>query len=335
METTAMNRDSMMLLTVAAVASRGSEGVRPRSGRRFMLKAQTMIVAIGLVSAVLLSVGHAAKTKTGPTSAESHPAVWTLTVPAYRVLSQVTFFEAIDKAKAVGLKAIEGRPYRISVETGDAQLGPSAPAEALEKTRKKLKDADLTLVSYYAGNFGKDEAAMRSLFQFGKTMGIQVFVGEPPPQKLATLDKLANEFGINVAIHNHPRRPNRPAYTYWNPATVMQMVEKHSKRIGCCADTGHWVRSGLDPVECLKKYEGRLLYLHFKDVNETGRRGHDVILGTGVANAKGMLAELHRQRFSGPIAFEYENRVKNRAADVRKSVDFVTKIAKELGQKLR
>ncbi len=175
---------------------------------------------------------------------------------------------------------------------------------------------------------------MRRLFEFGRTMGIQVFVGEPKPEKLAVLDRLANEFGINVAIHNHPKRPKQPAYAYWDPDAIMRMVEKHSKRIGCCADTGHWVRSGLDPVECLKKYEGRLLYLHLKDVSEKGPQGHDVIFGTGVADVKGMLAELHRQRFSGPIGFEYENNVKDRPADVAKCVAFVKRIAKELGQKV-
>jgi sugar phosphate isomerase/epimerase len=299
-----------------------------------MYKRKMIIAAICVVSCWLMPVAHAAEKEARPASAERRPAVWTLTVPAYRVLSQVTFFEAIDRAKVVGLKAIEGRPYKISAETGDAQLAPSAPAEALEKTRKKLKDAGLTLISYYAGDFGKNEAAMRRLFVFGKSMGIRVFVGEPQPRKLAALDKLASEFGIRVAIHNHPKRPNQPAYAYWDPDTIMRMVEKHSKRIGCCADTGHWVRSGLDPVECLKKYEGRLLYLHLKDVSEKGPRGHDVILGAGVADAKGMLTELHRQRFAGPIGFEYENNVKDRPADVRESVDFVRKIATELGQNL-
>jgi sugar phosphate isomerase/epimerase len=38
------------------------------------------------------------------------------------------------------------------------------------------------------------------------------------------------------------------------------------KRIGACCDTGHWVRSGLHPVECLKKLEGRILGFHLKDV---------------------------------------------------------------------
>lgn len=298
------------------------------------MKLQTIAICATL-SGLVPAVYAADEKGAAPAPAGNQPPVWTLTVPAFRVLSMVTFFEAIDKAKTVGLKAIEGRPYKISDETGDAELGPSASPAVLEKTRKKLREAGLTLVSYYTGDFGKDAAAMRRLFKFGKEMGIQVFVGEPSADKLAALDKLANEFGISVAIHNHPKRPKQSAYANWNPNHVMQMVEKYSKRIGCCADTGHWMRSGLDPVECLKKYEGRLLYLHLKDVSEKGPNGHDVIFGTGVADMKGMLAELQRQKFSGPISFEYENKVEDRPADVAKCVEYVRKIAGELGQKLR
>ena len=37
---------------------------------------------------------------------------------------------------------------------------------------------------------------------------------------------------------------------------------------GLCLDTGHLYYSGMDPVEWLKKYAGRLDYVHFKDVSE-------------------------------------------------------------------
>ncbi len=299
-----------------------------------MARALTITVAVGAASAALWTAGCAAEKTAEHAQAPSRPAVWTLTVPAYRVLSQVTFFEAIDKAGEVGLTAVEGRPYKISAETGDAQLAPSAPAEALEKVRRKLAEKGLRLVAYYAGDFGKDDAALRRLFAFGKSMGIEVFIGEPALDKLDALDKLANEFGIDVAIHNHPKRAKQPAYAYWDPAVIMQAIGKHSPRIGCCADTGHWARSGLDVVECLKKCEGRLLSLHIKDVSETTSRGHDVILGTGAVDVKGMLAELRRQKFSGQISFEYENQVKDRPADVRKSVDFLKAIAGGLGQAL-
>lgn len=302
-----------------------------------MLRKDTtrVITAACFTFICLLPSGDAAEQGRKTGEAASERPSWTLAVQAYRVLSRVTFFAAIDRADAVGLKAVEGRPYRISDEIGEVQLDGSAPDAVLAKCRKKLVDMGLRLTSYYAGDCGKEEAAMRRLFEFGHKMGIQTFVAEPRPQSLATLDKLAQEFGINVAIHNHPRRPKNPAYTNWDPDQVMRMIEKHSKRIGCCADTGHWVRSGLDPVECLRKYQGRLMCLHLKDVSANGPEGRDVIFGTGVANMRAMLGELHRQRFAGQVTFEYEADVPDRIPDVVKSIGFLKKVASELGQKLK
>ena len=64
----------------------------------------------------------------------------------------------------------------------------------------------------------------------------------------------------------------------------MKVCKDRSKRIGACADTGHWLRSGLNPLECLKKLEGRIISLHFKDLNEKGPSAHDVPWETGVCN---------------------------------------------------
>jgi hypothetical protein len=32
---------------------------------------------------------------------------------------------------------------------------------------------------------------------------------------------------------------------------VVRVTQRRSKRLGACADTGHFVRSGLQPVACL------------------------------------------------------------------------------------
>lgn len=247
---------------------------------------------------------------------------WQLCVQAY-TFNRFTFFEAVDKAKSLGLKNIEGFSWqKISSETGDAQLNPKASPEVLKKVREKLESSKIKLVNYYFHELGKDEGETRDLFNFAKRMGIRTFVSEPKAEHLPLLDKLAKEYGINVAIHNHPRDEKKPDYKNWDPAEVMKMIEPYSKRIGCCADTGHWVRSGLNPVECIKKYEGRLICLHFKDVNEMGPAGHDVPWGTGVGNAKGQFDELKRQRFSGVITIEYEHNMENNVPDLAKCIEF-------------
>ena len=93
---------------------------------------------------------------------------------------------------------------------------------------------------------------------------------------------------------------------------------------------GHWVRSGLDPVECLKKLEGRVITLHFKDLNERGPKAHDVPWGTGSSNAKGMLAELQRQNFKGAICVEYEHNWENSAPELAKSAEWFHATCEEL-----
>ena len=47
--------------------------------------------------------------------------------------------------------------------------------------------------------------------------------------------------------------------------------------------------------------------LHFKDTNKIGKGAHDVPLGTGVDDVKGMLTELKRQGFKGLLSLEYES----------------------------
>ncbi|MCX6995863.1 MAG: sugar phosphate isomerase/epimerase, partial [Kiritimatiellaeota bacterium] len=155
---------------------------------------------------------------------------------------------------------------------------------------------------YYIHNIPDDEAGCRRVFEFGRKIGIETFMSEPAPEALDTIEKFADAYDINVAIHNHPK--DSP---YWNPGMVLAAVKDRSRRLGACADTGHWVRSGLDPLACLKQLEGRIVSLHLKDLSWKGPNAYDVPWGTGVSRAPAMLAELKRQKFSGVVAIEYEN----------------------------
>jgi len=145
---------------------------------------------------------------------------------------------------------------------------------------------------------------------------------------MEVVEKLAQECNIKVAIHNHPG----PKNFYWQPETVAAAVKGRSPLLGACADVGHWVRSGLDPVECLKKLEGRVITLHFKDLNERGPKAHDLPWGTGVSNTKGMLAELKRQNFKGAICVEYEHNWENSSPEIAKSAEWFFATCAELAK---
>src|SRR5690606_3976801 len=191
--------------------------------------------------------------------------------------------------------------------------------------KELLKKKNIQLVSYGVIKT-KDDSDWRKIFAFAKSMDIKTITCEPEERLLPEISKLCDEFGINAAIHNHPN----PSY-YWNPETVLKANEGKSKRLGACADIGHWVRSGLDPVACLKKLEGKIYQLHFKDLNEKGnKKAHDVHWGTGVNNIQGVIEELKRQGFKGMLSAEYEYNWENNVPDVKASVENFRKMVGEL-----
>jgi len=255
---------------------------------------------------------------------------WKLGMQVY-TFNRFTFFEAVDKCKQLGIKYIEAYPGQaLSPEHKDIKVVHTMSAEQREMVKKKLAENGQKLVCYGVVHLGKNEAENRKVFDFAKDMGIETIVSEPAAGSFDLLDKLTEEYGINVAIHNHPK----PS-PYWNPEAVLKAVEGHSKRIGACADTGHWMRSDIDPLEALKKLEGRIISSHFKDLNKMGRPGeHDVPWGTGKGNARALLEEFKRQGFTGVFSIEYEHNWENSMPDIAKCVEWFNKTTDELyGQK--
>ncbi len=253
---------------------------------------------------------------------------WRLGMQAY-TFNRFTFYEAVDKTKALGLRYIEAYPgQRLSEEKPDAKFDHDMSPELKAEVLQKLRDAGVKLVNYGVVKLPNNEAECRKVFDFAADMGIETIVSEPPEDAFDLIDKLCEQYRINVAIHNHPE----PSH-YWNPDTVLKVCNGRSKRIGACADTGHWMRSGINPVEALKKLEGRIISLHFKDLNEFGQReAHDVIWGTGKANTKEMLAELKKQNFKGVFSIEYEHNWLNSMPEIAGCVSFFERTASELGQ---
>nr|MBI1232772.1 sugar phosphate isomerase/epimerase [Cytophagales bacterium] len=87
---------------------------------------------------------------------------------------------------------------------------------------------------------------------------------------------------------------------------------------------------GIDPVEGIKKLEGRIISLHFKDLNAWGtRNAHDVPWGTGTCNVAGVLHELNRQGFKGVFSAEYEHNWENNLPEVAESMEYFKRVASQ------
>lgn len=236
---------------------------------------------------------------------------------------EYSVLEAIDKTAAAGGKIIEFYPgQKFSPEQPDVKFDHNATPEMIATVKARLAKNGIRAVNYGVVSIPKDEAAARKIFNFAKQFELYGITTESV-EAIDTIEKLVNEYDIRVGFHNHPRQPENPAYKMWDPNFVLSVVQDRDARIGSCADVGHWVRSGLNPVDCLKILNGRIISTHLKDLNEKSPDAHDVPFGTGVSNIGGIIEELKRQNFAGNASIEYEYNWKNNVVDVAQCVGFV------------
>ena len=264
---------------------------------------------------------------------------WQLAVHSY-TFKEFSIFDAIDKSAQVGVKYMSVSGSVNLEENGKIKTikTPTLSDEqfAAIQARMKAKGIHTKFVNMGVVKPTADEAESRIIFEAAKRLGIDVLVAEPEthgkmeelPKVMDVVEKLAKEYNIKVAIHNHPG----PKNFYWKPETVLAAVNGRSPLLGACCDVGHYVRSGLDTVECLKKLEGRIIALHFKDLNEKSPKAHDVPWGTGISNVKGMMTELKRQGFKGAFCVEYEYNWKNSAPEIAECVKFFNATCAELAK---
>jgi len=289
-------------------------------GRRSFLKTGATVgasAALAVMGGRLWAEDKATIAGTGAPSAEK--LGWRLGCQAW-TFNHYTFFEAIEKTAALGLHYIEAFPGQKVSSSGSVNFGPEMSDDVRKEVKSKLSDSGVKLV-----NFGVAGIDGRKSFDFAKDMGIETLVSEPSEKDLPKFDKLCKEYDINIAIHDHPK----PSH-YWNPETVLKATKGLSKHVGACCDTGHWPRSGLNSVECLKKLEGRIISFHFKDLCPKSEGMHDVPWGTGINDVKGMMTEIHRQGVKAVFSIEYEYNWTSSLPELAQCVAYFEKICKEL-----
>jgi sugar phosphate isomerase/epimerase len=248
---------------------------------------------------------------------------WKVATIAY-TFRNFSFFEAVDKTRALGVHYIGGYPGQAIGGGLEGKMDYTMDSSQQRQILAYLQQQDMKLIDFGVVTPATD-AQWRQLFEFAKAMDIVNIVSEPHPDQLEMVSKLCDEFGINVAIHNHPA----PSH-YWHPDTLLAAIKGKSARIGACADVGHWVRSGLNPTESLTKLDGHIMELHFKDESEKSKEAVEVVWGTGVADVKGMLTELHRQQFAGFLSIEYESKPEDNMKEIAASLAYYQQVVSGL-----
>lgn len=207
--------------------------------------------------------------------------------------------EAMSKVDSAGVKWIEPNTFHKSgPELKDTMLMQLSPA-GIVKLKSIIAQKGLNCESIYIGG-GATVDSWKKQFEIAKLMGVRFVTTEPPLNMWDSIDSLAGIYGIKVAIHEHWAGFSH----YWNPDTTLMAIKGH-KNFGVCADLGHWPKSGVNPLDAIKKLSGHIIAIHLKDIaayNNT--KLVDVPLGTGVVDFPAIFRELKKQGFKGPIYME-------------------------------
>jgi len=218
--------------------------------------------------------------------------------------NKYSFQQTLEKAQSLGIRYLEAYPGQIlDSAQSDIRFDHNLGHEQIDRIKQELNERGLQLVSYGVVGFENNEASMRAVFDFAKTLGIKIISTEPAFDDYSLIEKMVREYDIQIAIHNHPV-PSKYAY----PDTVLRHVNGLDARIGACADTGHWLRTGVEPVAALRLLNGRIINVHLKDLDAFGvKDARDVPFGSGKANIRDVLIELSRQNYDGYLSIEHEN----------------------------
>jgi type 1 glutamine amidotransferase/sugar phosphate isomerase/epimerase len=207
------------------------------------------------------------------------------TIVGFRVTAQAasfngTFFEAVDKTAAAGVKAIEGDALQTVGSNISGHLDWNLAQPDIAAVQQKMREAGVAMPVYRTQAFPEDEAGMRKLFQFAKALGVESIVSLPV--QLDAAEKLANEYGVNVALAGGQLKSEIAA------------LQAHGRRLGICADTGAFMKQSIKPADGLNLIGDRLLVLELQDA--AGENGRAVPLGTGTAGLNDLLWQLYRSK---------------------------------------
>ncbi len=244
---------------------------------------------------------------------------WFIGAQAY-TFKEFTAFEAISKTKEAGGNMIEFFPGQTLKPGSDVKVHHTMPEAAMKELLAECERQGVRGVNYGVVGAG-NPAEVQSIMAFAKKMGLYAVCTESTEQVVAW-EAAAKEFDVKVAFHEHGGSMSNPKYKVWNPLYIRGVVESRDRRVGACADLGHWCTSNLVPVECLRILDGHIVSVHLKD-KATNGNAPVVVAGKGVVDVAACLEELKRQKFDGHISIEHEADWKDSVPQVKANIDFV------------
>ncbi len=235
----------------------------------------------------------AASASAAPTMETHHWGDVKLAVATYS-LRKFSRSQAIDIVKSLGIQYVNIKsfhmPYYLS-------------ADDLKAARAEFEKAGLQIAA--GGNISlksDDKDELERYFKYAKAAGMPVMVCAPKHSNLAAIEKLAIQYDMKMAIHNHG-----PEDRYYPAASdVMKRVKDMDPRMGLCVDVGHTVRTGADILEEIDGAWSRIYDFHIKDLADFSDKRSQVPVGEGKMPVAAIFSMLKKRKYAGVVGIEFE-----------------------------
>ena len=225
-------------------------------------------------------------------------------------MREFTLDQALDMAKRLGVKYMTFK---------DVHVPRTDPPETTRALRAKIEAAGITIMGGGTITIPNDPAKIKKEFEYARNAGFPLIFVDPDPAALDTVEQMAKEYDIKVAIHNHG-----PENKHWpRPQDGYAAVKSRDKRLGLCIDVGHTARAGVDPADSILKCQERLYDLHMKDISALGDKNTPIEGGRGILDSKSILAAILKIKYQGLVGFEYEKDAKDPVPGLAESVGYI------------
>jgi sugar phosphate isomerase/epimerase len=194
-------------------------------------------------------------------------------------------------------------------ESYTAHVPMNADSGKLAALKREIEAAGVTVMGYGVVQLTRNGDANRRVFEFARTMGLKYVSATPAPGAFDLLDRLIEEYDIPIGIHNHG-----PGDRYAKIETIEAAIKNHHPKIGCCIDTGHFLRSREDPVHAVEVFGRRIYGVHLKDVKDAKEF---TVLGKGDLRTVDLLKALAALKYDYCLAIEYEEHPENPADEIK------------------
>ena len=224
--------------------------------------------------------------------------------------------EAIKMIQQLQVKFADVKEFHLALTDSPEQLKQGA---------KEFHDAGIKIIA--GGNITlRTPEEMTRGFEYAKACGMPTIVCAPTQDVLPAIEKLAKEYKIKIAIHNHG-----PEDKYFQtPHSVYEAVKNMDPLMGLCIDIGHTSRTGADIVESIVEAGPRLHEVHMKDLKDKMDKASQCAVGEGVLPIPAIFKQLAKQKYKGYCSLEYEINVKDPLPGMQKSFDYMRKLIVDL-----